>query len=311
MRFDDPYHEGEKAVQVLAGEQAIAERNGRAINTEIMPGALKFISQQTMAVLGSVDSTERLWASVLTGEPGFAQAPDQGTVLFSLECAGSHNNDPLWSNLAVDPRIGALFIELSSRRRLRINGRMESDASDQFRLQVDEAYPNCPKYIQRRHVRVSAPGQKTPTTVSMSEGQTIRSEQRALIDEADTFFVASAHPGRNVDVSHRGGHPGFVRVLNENTLRVPDYPGNSMYNTLGNLHVNPRAGLVFLDFDAGRVLQMTGYAEIRWDLSEQSNQPTGGTSRYWDFTIERWVDAPLMFWSGAEFFDQWEGNPIP
>ncbi len=311
MRSDDPYHEGEKAVQDRAGEQAIAERNGRAINTQIMPGALKFVAQQAMAVLGSVDSQGRLWASVLTGEPGFAHAPDQETVLFNLDDAGSHRHDPLWSNLAGDRRVGALFIELSSRRRLRINGHVETVGSSRLQLQVDEAYPNCPKYIHRRHLRTSRLSDQTSRHASMREGQTIGDEQRATIEDADTFFIASAHPQRGVDASHRGGHPGFVRVLNDSTLRVPDYAGNSMYNTLGNIEVNPHVGLVFLDFDAGSVLQLTGTAAIRWDLAEQVNHPTGGTGRYWDFSVERWVEASLDYWIGAEFLDRWDGTPTP
>ena len=311
MRFDDPYHEGEKAVQNRAGEQAVAERNGRAINTEIMPGALKFISQQAMVVLGSVDLQGRLWASIVTGEPGFAHAPDQSTVLFNLEHAGSHHDDPLWNNLVDDPRIGALFIELSSRRRLRVNGRVEPLASDQLRLQVDEAYPNCPKYIQRRHIRTNDSSEQLSSTEPMHQGQTIGDDQRELIEHTDTVFVASAHPKRGVDASHRGGHPGFVSVLDNATLRVPDYPGNSMYNTLGNFQVNPQAGLIVPDFNGGRVLQMTGSTRIRWDLAEQPNQPTGGTERYWDFTVERWIDASLDFWSSTEFLDRWDGTPTP
>lgn len=310
MRTDDPYHEGEKAIQERAGEQAVAERNGRAINTEIMRGALKFVAQQPMAVLGSVDAHEDIWASIVAGKPGFATAPDPHTVLFDLSDAGSYADDPLWTNIDQDSRVGSLFIELSSRRRLRINGRVARVHSNNLRLDVDEAYPNCPKYIQRRHVRTRTMADALHDARSR-EGRSIAVEHRAWIERSDTFFVASAHPTGRVDASHRGGEPGFVRVLNDHTLRVPDYVGNSMYNTLGNFESNPHAGLIFIDFDIGRVVQMTGRPTILWDQPDRPDQPTGGTQRYWEFTVTKWVEGTLKFWPGAEFLDRWDDNPTP
>ena len=67
---------------------------------------------------------------------------------------------------------------------------------------------------------------------------------------------------RSMNASHRGGPPGFVEVVDDRTLRIPDYVGNSMLNTLGNLTVNPHAGLVVLDFGPNRTLQLTRRAEI-------------------------------------------------
>ena len=99
----------------------------------------------------------------------------------------------------------------------------------------------------------------------MTEGAGLDAEAEALIRGADTFFIASGNPDGSLDASHRGGEPGFVSILEDGTLEVPDYPGNHMYNTLGNLEVNPRAGLVFLDFTSGRTLQLTGTAEVVWE----------------------------------------------
>jgi hypothetical protein len=79
---------------------------------------------------------------------------------------------------------------------------------------------------------------------------------------ADTFFVASAHPEQGVDASHRGGLPGFVQVLDQHRLRIPNFLGNSMFNTLGNFVSYLDAGLVFLDFDRSQVLQLSGRPEI-------------------------------------------------
>lgn len=126
---------------------------------------------------------------------------------------------------------------------------------------------------------------------------------------ADTLFVASAHPTRGVDTSHRGGNPGFVEILNDQSLRIPDYTGNSMFNTLGNLVVNPQAGLLFLDFDRNRTLQLTGQATIQWHL-ERSLDTTGGTYRYWDFAIEQWLETELPQLLHWEFLDYSPHNPI-
>lgn len=311
MQLEDPYHEGELAVQELAGEQLNAERNGRAINDSIMPGALKFIDQQMMLVLGSADTDGRMWSSLLTGPAGFATARDQHTIELDLSRAGSHAGDPLWMNIARSSRIGMLAIELTTRRRLRVNGNIEPVSSTEFRIEVIEAYPNCPKYIQRRHLTVPAGsshdnGLNDPV---VTEGTFLNEGIRRWIESADTLFVASAHHQRGADASHRGGNPGFLRVLDDDAIRVPDYAGNSMFNTLGNLHVNPNAGLLLVDFNRGRTLQLTGRATIRFGLEDDPSQPTGGTGRYWDFTPHRWIDARMSHPLRAESLDAWPKNP--
>lgn len=310
MRIDNPYHEGELAIQTMASERTNADRNGRAIADSIMPGALKFIAQQPMLVLASVDPDGNVWSSLLTGPQGFAQAPDQRTVQLDLSEARSHDRDPLWDNIEHHPNVGMLAIDLATRRRLRINGRINPQGATAYELQVSEAYPNCPQYIQRRHLNDSIGRDDQDTNAfAVLEGHTLTADQRRWIESADTFFVASVHPERGADASHRGGHTGFVRVLDDRTLRVPDYAGNSMFNTLGNFRVNPQAGLLFVDFDGSRTLQLTGQATIRFDLEDDPAGPTGGTGRYWDFAAEKWIEAPMAYPLRAEFLDYWPKNP--
>ena len=132
--------------------------------------------------------------------------------------------------------------------------------------------------------------------------------QLAMIKKADTLFVASAHPERGVDASHRGGNPGFVRIIDDLTLRIPDYLGNSMFNTLGNLAVNPRAGLVFVDFEQGTTLQVIGRGEVLWDQEDPQDE-TGGTKRFWELHIDSWLQiekAHELEWS---FLDYSPYNP--
>jgi uncharacterized protein len=304
-----PYHEGEVAVQRRANEVSLAERNGAVIATTIMRGALAFLRQQPMAVLGSQDKEGRLWASLLFGNPGFLDPANDGRSLrILLGQADRQPADPLWRNIATNPQIGMLVIELGSRRRLRINGRASSTA-DQVLLEVDEAYPNCPKYIQRRHVRRLA-SEGSFAAGDAQQGVALDPERTGLIRRADTFFVATRHPVRGTDASHRGGNPGFVKVLDESTLRIPDYRGNSMFNTLGNLVLNPNAGLVFPDFENRCVLQLTGTAEILWDHADAANE-SGGTGRFWDFHTEHWLETQLPDSMAWEFLDYSPYNPVP
>lgn len=309
MSIENVFHAGELAVQERAGEMAQAERNGEVIDDSIMAAALPFVAAQPMVVVGSVDTAGDVWASVVMGETGFMKATDPHTIDFDLAQVYRDPHDPLWANLEQDPRAGLLMIELATRRRLRVNGRMETVSPDRLRLRVDEAYPNCPKYIQRRHLGgVTAEPGDAPATPRT--GTSLDAPVEDLIGTADTLFVASVAPGGGLDASHRGGPPGFVRILDERTLRVPDYVGNSMFNTLGNFTAYPRAGLVFLDFERSRVLQLVGRPEIRWDV-EGAPEETGGTLRYWDFRIDRWIDTTLPFKAEWEFLDASPFNPAP
>lgn len=304
MRIDNPYHEDELLVQQRAGVLEAGRRNSQVISDSIIPGALQFISHQPLAILGSLDQGLNVWASVLVGQPGFMTAVDEQTVEFDLTQSGKNSADPFWANIEDHPQVGMLLIDLGTRRRLRINGRIRSSAPEQLRLDVEAAYPNCPKYIQRRHLTISGfNGSGTPR-----RGKCLADDQLGLIRSADTFFVASAHPTRGVDASHRGGNPGFISVLDDRNIRIPDFIGNNMFNTLGNFAANPRAGLLFLDFENNRTLQLVGRPEIQWDMDDPFDE-TGSTKRYWDLKIDQWLETDLPYRLMWEFLDYSPQNP--
>ena len=131
-------------------------------------------------------------------------------------------------------------------------------------------------------------------------GEALPADLRALVAAADTFFVASAHPERGVDASHRGGNPGFVKVLDGGALEIPDYAGNSMFNTLGNFAVDARAGLLFIDFEKAASLQLIGDVEILWDSAER---------RRWRFRTRRWRHLSLPAMRRWEYLDASPFNP--
>ena len=286
----DTFHEGELLVQDRAGESAMAAQVAAGISDVVIPGARGFLAAQRMVAIASMDEAGTPWASVLLGQPGFATAADGTAVTVDLTKALVDPADVLWSNLRLGGSIGLLAIELGTRRRLRINGRISRVTETAIEVAVREAYPNCPKYIRRRRLAETgevAAGQE------VASGSALDATRQQLIERADTMFLASQHPSRGADVSHRGGVPGFVRVLDPTTLRVPDYRGNSLFNTLGNLAVAPAAGLAIIDFERARILQLTGHVVLHFDLPDDPDQPSGGTGRYWDFHLSRWIERSL------------------
>lgn len=276
------YHPGELAAQEKAGELSIAQRNGRMVTNQIMPGAINFIQNQNFFLISTKDTNGSIWVSLVTGATGMVQVVDASTLNFYPECMHIHQKDIVWENLKINQKAGILFIELSTRRRFRVNGTLQPE-KNKFTLLVDQAYPNCPKYIQKRQVILQAvpePASKTGTVLD--------NELIDLIKSADTLFVGSSNNVGEMDASHRGGFPGFIQVLNATTLKIPDYAGNSMFNTLGNFLVQPHAGITIVDFKHHQTLQLTGTAQITWH-DEEANQETGGTNRYWTFTLEKYI----------------------
>lgn len=290
MSLQDPFHEGELAVQTRAGETHTALLNARMIGGAIIPGALPFIARQPWVILGGLDREERLWCSALVGAAGFAEASDDGATLsLDLARAPVHGANPLLREHSLGRATGALFIELETRRRLRVNGRIAEATADRLRLAVEESFPNCPKYIQKRSFDG---GRVAPALEAESRnGAELGDEERARIQAADTLFIATLHPGRGVDVSHRGGAAGFVEVVDARTLRLPDYTGNGLFQSFGNLEVDPRLGMFIPDFSGPGLLHLTGTARVVFDAPDPEGR-SGGTGRFLEFSVERWVSTP-------------------
>ena len=194
MKIENPYHEGELQVQRHLGVLDEGAMNSRVIQNSIINGALRFINQLPMVVFGSLDQEQNVWASVFIGKPGFMEAEDERTVTFDLSRMMHNPFDPFWENIQKNSQVGMLAIELASRRRLRINGTITRISDTALRLHVEESYPNCPKYIQKRHLTLSLTGFDLAPS-SSEQGKGLGLNQHTLITKADTFFVASVHPG--------------------------------------------------------------------------------------------------------------------
>lgn len=277
-----PFHPGERAVQERAGVRAGADKIGASIDDAVPPAAAHFLAQRYTLYVGSVDAAGRPWASQLVGPPGFVSVPSPHSVRID---AAPGADDPLAANLRADPRVGLLALDPLTRRRYRVNGSATVRTDGTIEVAVAQAYGNCPKYIQRREpIGVVPPDRDRP----VARGTALTGAQRARLERADTFFLATVDDG-GADVSHRGGAPGFLRVLDDRTLAWPDYQGNMMFMSLGNVAVRPVAGLLIVDFDDGDVLQLTGDARIDWDPARAAG--FAGAQRVVELRIHEIVDA--------------------
>jgi predicted pyridoxine 5'-phosphate oxidase superfamily flavin-nucleotide-binding protein len=270
-RATSPFHAGEQTIQSLAGVRDRMERKGRAVIRDYMPEQHQaFFAALPFMVLGLADQNGHPWATTLSGPPGFMHSVDESLLAIK---AWPDPGDPLHSCIRDGASIGGLGIELSTRRRNRINGRIENCAiSEGFSIRVQQSFGNCPKYIQARNERSQPRSRPAPESRMASH---LGDSEVGFIAEADTFFIASRSAqldqddsSQGLDVSHRGGLPGFVQVVSRTELCFPDFSGNLLFNTLGNLEVDARAGLLFIDFRSSAMLHIIGRARICWDVSE-------------------------------------------
>jgi len=282
-----PWHAGERQLQAHVGVAERMEAFGRKVIRREMPDQHRMFYQQLPFMLyGAVDAQGNPWASILEGPPGFARSPAPGTLHFDSVPA---SDDP--AQLKPGAAIGLLGIELHTRRRNRINGRIDAMTGDGFDVTVDQSFGNCPQYIQLRQFRSVPLADPAMRTAEHLNG--LDDAAKAMITNADTFFVASyvdVDGERSVDVSHRGGQAGFVQVQG-NLLTIPDFAGNLHFNTLGNLLLNPRAGLLFIDFNSGDLLHLSGRTEII--LEGPQVEAFQGAERLWTFEVERVVRRPV------------------
>jgi predicted pyridoxine 5'-phosphate oxidase superfamily flavin-nucleotide-binding protein len=303
------YHAGEIGVQERAGERSLAERRASIVAQRLSQGARAFLGEQGVAAVAAEAPDGSVWASLWCGDAGVFRADDSGALVsVTTERAVVAEDDVVRQFLRVGSWLGMVVIDFATRRRLRINGVVQHMDAAGFELQVHETFGNCIKYIQRRQ-RSNHPDGSAVRSVPTS-GRTLDDERRAFIERADTLFVASINQERGLDASHRGGEPGFVRVIDDATLRIPDYEGNSMFQTLGNVELDPRAGLALIDFEKRRVLSITGRAAITFG-AEDPRHPSGGTGRYWTFTVDRWVERSLPPGITWMLVDRSPFNPPP
>lgn len=273
-----PFHADELAAQTRAGT---GSRFGAGIRSFMPDQHRSFFELLRYVFVGTADAEGWPLATMLTGTPGFVYSPDPGTLRVD---ALPGANDPAAATFGDSREVAILGLDLSTRRRNRANGSIASLDEGGFTVAVRQSFGNCAKYIQRR-----APHRVPPAPGGVDALDGLDAQARALIAQADTLFVASRSgpeiaAAGGLDVSHRGGRPGFVQV-DGNTLVIPDFAGNRFYNTLGNFLGEPRGALLFVDFETGDLLQLQGLTTVDW--SSDAAQPVAGAERTWRFAVKR------------------------
>ena len=295
-------------MQERLGVRERVEKMGQSVLRDFMPEQHRqFFEALPFVIVGSADADGALWASLLPGAPGFVHSPTPRSLLVR---ARPLPGDPLLLGLRAGAPLGMLGIELSTRRRNRVNGAIVRVDGDVLELAVDQSFGNCKQYIQARSGGIAPEAERSAPSV---ETAALSEAALSLLGRTDTTFIASssrdAAQRRNegLDVSHRGGLPGFVRAERQGlatTLTLPDYYGNFMFNTFGNLEVNPRAGFLALDFATGALLSLSGRARVVWEGAEVAAVP--GAERLLVFEVEQgllWRDV-LRGWSAPDWSPQ-------
>lgn len=285
-----PWHPGEVELQRRVGsDEKLAEVGPKIIRPYMPDQHRDFFEELPFVVLGSVDTMGRPWATLRAGPPGFVQSPDDTHLVIRSEM---DPEDP--ADLTTGASVGLLGIAPQTRRRNRANGVVAEMSPDALGVRVTQSFGNCPRFITRREASFEPLVGSKPLA---ERSDHLDSDARTTIQNTDTFFVASyirhADGTIDVDVSHRGGPRGFVGIDGDGTLVIPDYAGNNFFNTLGNFVHNPVAGLLFVDFERGDLLQLTGSVELRLD------EPSEDAARHWrvsvDAVVRRRASVPLRW----------------
>ena len=283
-----PWHAGERAFhRELGVSERMEEIGPRVLRDHLIDQHREFYPLLPFAVFGTADSAGNPWATLRDGAPGFLTAPDASRLAVRLPRDPS---DPADAGFAEGASIALLGIDPATRRRNRLNG-MVSETASGFEIAVQQSFGNCPKYIHRRAPHFARP----PASPAPAAAEPLRPDDGRIAGRlavADTLFVASYMDGegpRQMDVSHRGGRPGFLTSDGDGAFVIPEYAGNRFYNTLGNIRLNGRAGLTVPDFTDGSLLQMTGRA---WLDDTPADGLPAGVERFWRFRPERAVLRP-------------------
>jgi hypothetical protein len=299
------FHAGERAVQRKLGVFDDLAPWAQKIVRPFLPEQHRvFYAELPFLVAAARDQEGRPWATLLVGRPGFARSPDPLHLRIDSRPVPG---DALEHALVPGVELGLLGIELESRRRNRVNGRVSGADAEGFDLEVGQSFGNCPQYIRERRWSWAT---HSAEASHFERSRTLTPSMRARIERADTFFIATGHPGRDgeashgMDASHRGGAPGFVKVEGGQRLIFPDYAGNNHFNTIGNLVVDDRVGLSFVDFEDGGLLQLTGRATIDWDSPEVAHHH--GAKRLIAIELDEVVELrkalPLRWGAAPEAF---------
>ena len=263
-------------------------QNDNPNNPFLSPRAAHQIQRFPLMAIGTLDDQDRPWCTIWGGEPPFAQPVARS--IMGIRTIVDSKHDPVVQAIyqgrddgevmkedGKGRMISGLSIHLEERNRVKLFGRMVAGALSamgeekegeksgvgqvQLVVNIEQSLGNCPKYLNCKRIKPALPEPKL-----IHDSIKLGPEGLDLLGKSDMFFISSMHQHEDMDLNHRGGPPGFVRIESNNdsgaVLVWPEYSGNNLYQTLGNLQTDPKAGLVFPDFETGNVLYLTGQTEV-------------------------------------------------
>ncbi|KIJ59645.1 hypothetical protein HYDPIDRAFT_140425 [Hydnomerulius pinastri MD-312] len=277
------WHKGERVIQRKLGFDGVVSQSWAAIHPEMTEQHQRFHTTRLPFIpITTLDEKQRPWSSILAGhdgKPGFATSNHFGELTMH---AGVWEGDPFAENVKASNDqpmlIAGIGVEFSTRRRNKFAGYIESIERDgsslHVRSVVNEALGNCPKYINIREF-VPYPNTKpriVHRSLELSATERLPDDVISLIHESDTLFLGTVYKASETDrerfpshagMNHRGGKAGFVRVRPSDgrTIVLPDYSGNRLMTSLGNIEATPLAGVTFVSFTTGSILYLTGNAQ--------------------------------------------------
>jgi uncharacterized protein len=320
MTSPSPFHAGEQTLQSHAGVRERLEAVGHVAMRDHMPEQHRELFGKLPTLLvAAQDDDGQPWATMLHGPPGFVTTPDARTLRIAARLS---QDDPVTPWLVAGGPVGLLGLEPHTRRRNRANGRVRAIAPGVVEVAVQQSFGNCPKYIHAREPEAVARPSPPP---ARRLGPALNDAAVGLLGRADTLFIASASAARavsdddadrsqGVDVSHRGGRAGFLRVEVDAAsaavrLTMPDYTGNFFFNTLGNLLAWPKAGLLVPDYTDGSLLHLAADASIELDGAALTQFPGALRLLRLDVRAAWWREAALpLRWSAPLAPPQFAGQ---
>lgn len=315
------FHEGERAMHQML--KVPRQDNPTSPGLPMRYGMR--VTQSSLVALGTMDNLNRPWTTVWGGDRGFARPVAENVLAFNSAVDTRH--DPVFRALwdGADPQddavvrpgdgegkeMAGLAIDLETRDRVKLMGKMVAGAAVnggkevQMAMVVTGSLGNCPKYLNKKDVVLH---EMKPELVS--DSLLLPQGALDLIDKADMLFLSSSN-GETMDTNHRGGSPGFIRVVKNTAtgleLVYPEFSGNRLYQTLGNFKVNPKIGLAIPDFNTADVLYLTGSASVLVGAEASSLLARSNLAIKITVTEARFVKSGLPFRGDAGEFSPY--NP--
>ncbi|KAK5113385.1 hypothetical protein LTR62_003485 [Meristemomyces frigidus] len=328
-----PWHEGEQIMHEAMGTSEFSNPTIPAVS----PQLTSHLKVAPTIAIGTLDKQGRPWTTLWGGEKGFGQVLTDGIVAMKTAVTGKH--DPVIELLVGNKATGeikleegkgrmvsGLTIDLMTRKRVKMFGRMiagtlteredeitgNQDAVVEIQLvmTIEQSLANCPKYLNGRRI--------TPTFARprlIYDAPELRQDAKDLLNKADMFFMTTVSQNEDMDTNHRGGPAGFVRVFSDGTgkepaaIYWPEYSGNKLYQSLGNMTVNPVCGICIPDFDTGNMLYLTGTTKISMKEDASAILPKTNLCVKVTITSARFVTAALPFRGNLEATDPSPYNP--